>query len=226
MFSFLPLGFAAPLVLSALALLPVIWWLLRLTPPRPREVTFPPTRLLVDVEKREETPARSPWWLTLLRLLIATAVIIALAGPIWRPMVATATGEGPLWLLIDNGWTSAQSWPDRLVTAERTLDEAEDRGQPVLLAATADGPTQTLQPGSPNDARDRLRALEPRSWPAMQGELLPALQAAAAESAPGAVVWMTDGLGGETVDDFAEKLGGIAGDASIVAYTRRTCRWD
>lgn len=219
MFSFLPLGFAAPLVLTALIVLPIIWWLLRLTPPRPREINFPPTRLLIDVDKHEETPARSPWWLTLLRLLIAAAVIIALAGPIWRPMVATATGDGPLWLLVDNGWTSAQSWTERVITAERSLDEAEERGQPVLLAATADGPTQVLIPGTSNEARDRLRALEPRSWAASQAELLPALTTAATQAVPGAVVWMTDGLGGEAVDAFGQQLASISGDASIVAYT-------
>ena len=32
----LPLAFAAPAVLAALVALPIIWWLLRLTPPRPR----------------------------------------------------------------------------------------------------------------------------------------------------------------------------------------------
>ncbi|MDP4593403.1 MAG: BatA domain-containing protein, partial [Beijerinckiaceae bacterium] len=38
----LPVAFTAPLVLGALALLPVLYYLLRLTPPRPREIAFPP----------------------------------------------------------------------------------------------------------------------------------------------------------------------------------------
>ena len=42
----LPLAFSAPLALSALVLLPALWYLLRLTPPRPREVSFPPLRLI------------------------------------------------------------------------------------------------------------------------------------------------------------------------------------
>ncbi|MBO6860419.1 BatA domain-containing protein, partial [Roseibium sp.] len=81
MFAGLPLTFTAPWILTALALLPVIWWLLRLTPPRPREIRFPPTRLLIGIDQHEETPQRSPWWLTLLRLLMAAILIIALAGP-------------------------------------------------------------------------------------------------------------------------------------------------
>ena len=76
----LPLAFAQPLVLLALLSLPVLWWLLRLIPPQPRRIEFPPTRLLFDIAPREETPQRTPWWLTLLRLMLAALVIIAAAG--------------------------------------------------------------------------------------------------------------------------------------------------
>ena len=36
----LPLAFGAPAVLFGLVALPVIWWLLRLTPPRPQTEVF------------------------------------------------------------------------------------------------------------------------------------------------------------------------------------------
>ena len=49
MMPWLPLGFAQPLVLLGLLSLPVLWWLLRLIPPQPRRVAFPPTRLLFDI---------------------------------------------------------------------------------------------------------------------------------------------------------------------------------
>ncbi len=78
----LSLGFAEPLVLIGLLTLPVLWWLLRLVPPRPRRIEFPPTRLLLDVVPREETPARTPWWLTLMRLALAALLIFAAAGPL------------------------------------------------------------------------------------------------------------------------------------------------
>src|SRR6516165_5240483 len=92
----LPLGFAEPLVLTGLLTLPVLWWLLRLIPPRPRRIDFPPTRLLFAIAPREETPARTPWWLTLMRLLLAALVIIAAAGPLWNPPVATTTSHAPI----------------------------------------------------------------------------------------------------------------------------------
>lgn len=111
----LPLSFAAPALLFGLAALPVIWWLLRLTPPKPRTELFPPLRLLAEVMKHEETPARSPWWLTLLRLIMAALVILALARPVLNPVADVASGDGPLALLVDNTCrrvpTGMTAWP-------------------------------------------------------------------------------------------------------------------
>lgn len=215
---FLPIGFTAPLVLSALLLLPVIWWLLRLTPPRPRLVAFPPTRLLFDIEKREETPEKSPWWLTLLRLLLAAALIIALAGPVWRPAADTIPGRGPLWLLVDNGWSSAKGWQSAQALAEELLETAGRRGATVLFAATADGGGQPLAPQSATEARDRLRALTPRAWPTQRAALITGLRKAAAEEAPGAVIWLSDDLADAGSDAFLKDLGAISGDAAVTVY--------
>ena len=94
MMPWLPLGFAQPLVLLALLSLPVLWWLLRLVPPQPRRVAFPPTRLLFDIAPKQETPRRTPWWLTLLRLCLAALVIIAAAGPLWNSSRRRLDGSG------------------------------------------------------------------------------------------------------------------------------------
>ena len=51
-----PLAFASPWILAALALLPLLWWLLRVTPPAPRHVRFPAIRLLFGLESPERTP--------------------------------------------------------------------------------------------------------------------------------------------------------------------------
>ena len=75
--SWLPLSFGFPAILWGLLALPVIWWLLRLTPPRPQTEVFPPLQILARVLKKEETPHQSPWWLTLLRLLMAALIVLA-----------------------------------------------------------------------------------------------------------------------------------------------------
>ena len=120
----LPLAFAEPLVLLGLLSLPVLWWLLRLVPPRPRRIFFPPTRLLFDIVPKEETPSRTPWWLTLLRLTLAALVIIAAAGPQWNPPLATAQASAPLALLIDDGQIKAiyvMRNPDKLRHLEGSI---------------------------------------------------------------------------------------------------------
>ena len=90
-----PLSFAEPLLLTGLLSLPVLWWLLRLVPPRPRVQKLGSEKLLLDIVPKEETPARTPWWLTLLRLTLAALLIFAAAGPLWNPPLATSQGRSP-----------------------------------------------------------------------------------------------------------------------------------
>src|SRR5437870_12909287 len=101
------LAFLSPWLLVALAALPIIWWLLRVTPPAPRRIAFPAIRLLLGLVPREETPARTPLWLILLRMLLAALVILAVAHPLLNPQARLA-GTGPLALVIDDGWTAAR----------------------------------------------------------------------------------------------------------------------
>jgi hypothetical protein len=156
----LPLAFASPLILLGLLALPLLWWLLRLVPPRPRRVAFPPTRILFEIDPKEETPARTPWWLTLLRLLLAALIIIAAAGPLWNPPPAGSRAAGPVALIVDSGWASAANWEARMATAEGIVARAEAEGQGVAVLATGAAPRETslLRPG---EAREALRLLAP-----------------------------------------------------------------
>src|SRR3954464_11190445 len=78
------LAFLSPWLLVGLAALPVLWWLLRLTPPAPKRIPFPAIRLLFGLLPKEETPHRTPWWLILLRLAIAALLIVGLSHPLWN----------------------------------------------------------------------------------------------------------------------------------------------
>ena len=95
-----------PACWRSLLALPVIYWLLRMIPPLPRLVRFPAIRLLIGLEPTEQTPMKMPWWLLLLRLLLATALILAVRWPLLNPQ-ADLPGNGPLLLVIDDGWSSA-----------------------------------------------------------------------------------------------------------------------
>lgn len=195
------IGFGAPMVLWALLLLPVLWWLLRATPPRPTDITFAPTRLLLGIAKREETPSRTPWWLMALRLALATLVIIALAQPILRPEPPAAIGDGPLLIAVDDTFAANPAWQDRLNAAERLIARAEEANRPVILVGTADS-NAALTPMSAAAARDALRSMAPEPWPARRGELAERMT----DLSVGGAAWLADGLATDGDADFIAAL--------------------
>src|ERR1700758_3228340 len=172
--------FAAPWVLLALPALPLLWWLLRVTPPAPRSETFPAIRLLMGLHAREETPARAPWWLLLLRMVAATLVIVALARPVLDAGSALP-GLGPVLLVMDNGWAAAGDWPRRMQAANTVLDRAERAGRQVALLATAADETgalpQATAPLPVADLRAKVAALHPEAWPPDRAAAAAALRA-------------------------------------------------
>ena len=202
------LAFAQPWLLLALAGLPVLWLLLRLTPPAPKRLAFPAIRLLAGLKVPEETPARTPWWLLLLRLLIITLIILGLAQPLLNP-AAQLSGSGPLVLVIDDGWSSARFWSARQIAAGNLLAQAEREDRAVVVLTTAptaqDAPPQAsgLLPAA--EARRLLQALRPKPWPADRTAALTAVQDL---ELPGSahVVWLSDGLDSPDSADFAAAL--------------------
>ncbi len=130
------LAFVSPWLLVALAALPIIWWLLRVTPPAPRRIAFPAIRLLLGLVPREETPARTPLWLILLRMLLAALVILAVAHPLLNPQAHLAS-TGPIVLVVDDGWAAAHDWPARQAALAELLAEAEREDRQVVLVTTA-----------------------------------------------------------------------------------------
>jgi hypothetical protein len=213
----LPLAFASPYLLFALLALPVLWWLLRLIPPRPKRIAFPPTRILFEIQPKEETPARTPWWLTLLRLLLAALIIIAAAGPLWNPAPAGTRPTGPIVLLIDSGWPAAASWTDRMTTADAIVGRAEAEGRGVAVLATGT-PAKESSLLRPSEARDVLRLLKPAPHTPDRNELIQPLTRLL-RSVPGAsVIWLTDGVDLGDAGKFIEALDRIAGEqVSVVA---------
>ncbi|MGO1118758.1 DUF4159 domain-containing protein [Rhodovibrionaceae bacterium A322] len=192
-----PLAFASPWLLLFLVLLPLLWWLLKATPPKARRLPFPAFRLLFGLDPKEETPDRTPWWLLLLRMLLVTLVILALAKPLLNPETEVDGSPGPVVLVVDNGWSAARGWSKREALLSRLLVQAERQNRPVLLLPTApdpgssEGPLFSLQ--RPEDLKSDLSLFQPRPWPSDYGRLAAAL----ADFSPpqrGKVFWLSDGL--------------------------------
>jgi uncharacterized protein DUF4159/aerotolerance regulator-like protein len=207
----LPLGFAQPLVLFGLLSLPVLWWLLRLVPPRPRRIAFPPTRLLFEIAPKEETPARTPWWLTLLRLTLAALLIIAAAGPLWNPPLATAKRAAPLLILIDDGWPAAAAWDRRIRTADDIIAraEADNRSVAILPISETDRDISLRLAGA---ARVQIKQIKPKPYGIDRNEALPLIGRFLAAVPDAELAWLSDGVDLGKGSDFVAGLKGIIGD--------------
>ena len=213
----LPLSFAEPFLLLGLLSLPVLWWLLRVMPPRPRRIEFPPTRLLFDIAPKEETPSRTPWWLTLLRLLAAALVIIAAAGPIWNPQTGLAGSRAPLVILVDDGWSAASSWEARMKAADELIANADnDRRGVALVPLSEPARDITLMPSG--TARVALRQLSPKPYSIERVETLPAIERFLKATGDCEIAWLSDGVDTGRGPEFLEGLSKTIGDRALTVF--------
>ena len=203
-----PVAFAAPWLLAGLAALPVLWWLLRVTPPAPKRIRFPALRLLRVLIPPEETPARTPLWLVLLRMALATVIVLALAQPVLNPRAA-AIVPGPVVFAVDNGWGAARNWDAMRATLGRLIDQASRAGREVVLFGTADPPGGRA-PGDLSllrsaDARAAAANLQPEPWPDDRRQALARFDRLDLTHAA-EIFWMSDGLDDGDASVFAAGL--------------------
>jgi len=203
------IGFVTPAILGALILLPAIWWLLRVTPPAPRLVRFPAIRLLRDLVHREETPARTPLWLILMRLLLATLLIVALAGPILRPS-ALPPGRGPEVIVIDTGWAAASNWAAIKTALLAEIERDQRADMTVVLVPTArdatGNPVDALGPMPAAEAKRTAETLEPMPW---GPDRTAAAQILSRFDGRSSALWLSDGIASAGMDALAAAVAGF-----------------
>lgn len=209
------IAFTAPWVLAALAALPIIWWLLRVTPPAPRLVRFPAIRLLFRLREKEDTPSKTPWWLLLLRLLVVALAILGLAQPLWNPGGAFSA-SGPLVLVVDNGWAAAANWDKRRTLVADMIEKAEREKRQVVLVHTArkssSAPIEPSRLLRPADAKALFQAMQPEPWPVDRKAATEALRKVQLPSR-GNIVWLSDGIESPDLGPFVaalQRLGTVA----------------
>jgi len=208
-----PLFFAAPWALAALAALPLLIWLLRATPPPPVRAMFPPLRLLLDLRTEETQRHRAPWWLVLVRAVVASLLILGFAKPSWRPPGAQAAAAGPLLLVVDDGWTSAPHWPSLRTAALAAVEEtAQAGGGPVTIVTTTPRLAETgpLEALAIPDAKARLLQMQPVAW---RPDRSVAAEQLGRYGGEGRAIWLSDGL--EATGD--DRLRGILSRTSALA---------
>ncbi len=191
-----PLAFAVPWALVALVVLPLLWWLLRAVPPRPRRVSLPTVRFLFGLQTDRRTAETTPLWLILLRMALVSLLILAVAHPI-----ATWSGRsldaGDMLVVVDDGWAAGRNWPARLAALEDLVDLADREDRLVVLMTTApaaDGaPFRHSGLTTPDDAAGRILELAPLPWSTdRQG----AAEALTGLGSIGHVFWLADDIAG------------------------------
>jgi len=212
------LTFLNPWALIALLILPIIYWLLRFTPPKPQSVRFPPFRLLLDLINKEEEADKTPWWLVLLRLALATALIIAVAQPVLSDSKQAQLSKDPLLIVIDNDWSVANDWAKHQSVVQQAIQTAKSRGVPVVLAtssATDQAPSLKLQ--TADAAQTQASAIAPQSLNADHKALLKQLKKRFGKVPALQILWLSNGLAN---DDFVSGLKTLANStASLTIAT-------
>lgn len=181
------IAFTVPLLLTALIVLPILWWLLRAVPPAPIKRRFPGIVLLLGLKDDESQTATTPWWLLLLRTVALAAAIVGFAGPVLNPRSA-GIGTGPLLIVMDASWASARDWQDRIARVDGLLRDAARAGRVAAVLPLTDRLPEEIPFQSANAWIERLPGLAPRAWEP-DYDALSVLDIGTAE-----VVWFSDGL--------------------------------
>lgn len=170
MFSLGALTFLTPLALTALLAIPVLWWLLRVMPPQPKNIKFPAYFLIKDLKTDIKTASKTPWWLLLLRSLIAALFIIALADPVLKMSEGLPGSGGSVLVVVDNGWSAATGWKERQVKIKEFIPRIKRSGRSVIFMPTAptasDGKLRVSGPMDAAEAEVFASRLLPEAWPA------------------------------------------------------------
>ena len=165
MFGLSNISYLSPMLLWALLLLPILWWLLRAVPPAAIRAKFPGILLLLGLKDKETTPDRTPWWLLALRIAALAAAIIGFAGPVLNP-ADTQTTQKHLVVLMDASWASADDWSKRQTKLAEVLRGAEQDDRPTVLLKLSDVPQDAVAPNfvTPNTILQQVNSLMPNAW--------------------------------------------------------------
>ena len=212
-----PLTFLAPLGLLGLIVLPLIWWLLRATPPRPKDQIFPPLRIFKDIPQDEETPDRTPWWLLLFRLAMVAILAIALARPFLTERDTQISRD--IVMVIDDGYGAAANWSQISSEAEARLVGARRENLNVMLVYGQY--TSEIAPifAPASVALDTVKTLRPSPRPAAHLRMSELIASADISKADG--IWLSSGMDYGNASAVNEALSDAASTTVLLPNSER-----
>ena len=206
-----PIGFTAPWLLWGLAVLPVLWLLLRAIPPAPIRRRFPGVALLLGLADEAQVAERTPWWLLLIRMLAVAAMILGFAGPVLNPEVKPA-GRGPLLILADGSWASARDWTKTAARLSAAVAEAGRAGRSVAVVSLTDVPAAGPVFAAADAVAPALPSVQPKPWEPAAGDM--ARLAASLPDGGFDTLWLSDGI---ARDGRGALLDAVRGHGAVTA---------
>jgi len=198
-------SFVTPWALSAFLLLPILWQLLRTTAPKPKVIAFPAVRLLQELHDHRLLAARTPWWLLILRSLIVTLLIMALAGPTLNAPTATTVSDSPHIIIVDNDWSVMDRWDPRKKEIQRLINQTKNSIHTTYLAATSQPEPFTKK--TQDQLTYQISQLKAQPWPTRRMALLQHLQNLRQKmDQPLRISWIANGIKNEDDQNFAQEL--------------------
>ncbi|MCZ4281841.1 DUF4159 domain-containing protein [Kiloniella laminariae] len=214
------IGFLNPWLLLGLLSFPALWLLLRITPPAPRKVFFPPLRLLMGLKGTNAKPLKTVWWLILLRSLILLLIILALADPVYAPDKRPTTNQTTL-ILLDNGWSAATSWQNQINRLRQILDHIEATNTKVAVLFTAANTDGSFEFTGFQNVENLLATIPhfppPRGWEADQYSALLSIETTLKKEAPIQISWLSSGLQTSDPDNILQNHLTSLGEVSLYA---------
>ena len=180
--------FASPLILLALAILPMIWLLLRAVPPIPVERAFAAVTLLLGLKDKDQVSERTPWWLLLMRIIALGAIIFGLAKPELRYGETSFTQDRML-IVLDGGFAHEKFAQGHREQIESLLSSAETDQKLVAVLDIAN--PDALDWKTADFHRERLASWTPKPWVLNFND---SFDQVASVSSSHDTVWFSDGL--------------------------------
>jgi len=197
-------SFYHPLYLISLLLLPLIYFLIKLTPPQPHVILFPPISILKKLVPAEKTPKNSPLLLLIVRLFLVGAIITALAGPYYQISDKVIINNQPLLIVVDDSWSSAQDWDQRKNFIQNLIHEAELQSVPTYIYAASDNNiSQFIDYAT---TRNRIKILNPKPYVPNYSEAINIIREFTKSHENCHIVWLAPALAHPDAGEFITSL--------------------
>lgn len=170
------ISFTNPLALIGLLSLPAVWFVIKLTPPRARTISFSSLFIIEKLKSSKKSSQKTPIWLLLLRMLIILILVLTLSDP-YINLSKTFKSNSNTIIIVDDGWSSASNWGSYQKNAKNIIKEIKNNNKGVyIISSTLVNKKQpNLSLMSYKEANVFIDNLQPNPWQIDRAELIKAI---------------------------------------------------